>query len=258
MSTRTFEGKTAIVTGGARGIGLATAARFLAAGAAVAILDVDREACARACDELRARGTVMAIPTDVAKAGEVTSAVDRCVQELGRLDVLVNNAAVHFARAIDAYTPEEIDLLLDVNLKGALHVIRASVAALRRTRGSIVSVSSMTGLVGQANGAIYVATKGAVISLTKALALELGADGIRVNCVCPAGVDTALMRNWAATMNDPDEVLRGQAAMHLMNRMATPDEIAGAVLFLASPDAAFITGTILPIDGGATLGYRRG
>ncbi len=257
MSNRTFEGRTALVTGGAKGIGRATAARFLDAGAAVAILDIDRDASARTRDELRPRGNVVAIPADVADASEVTRAVEQCVRHFGRLDVLVNNAAVHFARAIDAYTAEEIDLLLNVNLKGALHVIRASVAALRQSRGSIVSVSSMTGLVGQANGAIYVATKGAVISMTKALALELGADGIRVNCVCPAGVDTALMRNWAATMEDPDEVLRGQAAMHLMNRMATPDEIAGAVLFLASPDAAFITGTILPIDGGATLGYRR-
>jgi len=257
MSNRTFEGRAALVTGGAKGIGRATVARFLDAGAAVAIVDIDRDASERTCDELRPRGRVIAIPADVANAGEVTRAVDRCVQDLGRLDVLVNNAAVHFARAIDAYTPDEIDLLLNVNLKGALHVIRASVAALRRSRGAIVSVSSMTGLVGQANGAIYVATKGAVISMTKALALELGADGVRVNCVCPAGVDTALMRNWAATMDNPEEVLRGQGTMHLMNRMATPDEIAGAVLFLASPDAAFITGTILPVEGGATLGYRR-
>jgi NAD(P)-dependent dehydrogenase (short-subunit alcohol dehydrogenase family) len=115
----------------------------------------------------------------------------------------------------------------------------------------------MTGIVGQANGAVYVATKGALISLTKALALELGADGIRVNCVCPAGVDTPLMRGWAATMADPEGVLRGQAAMHLTNRMATPEEIASAILFLASPAASFITGIALPVEGGATLGYRR-
>jgi NAD(P)-dependent dehydrogenase (short-subunit alcohol dehydrogenase family) len=257
MTTRRFEGRVALITGGANGIGRATAARFIDGGAAVAILDIDRASCEDAARELGARGNVLALPTDVADAGAVTRAVEACLRDLGGLDVLVNNAAVHFARAIDGYTPEEIDLLLNVNLKGALHVIRASVAALRRSRGSIVSVSSMTGLVGQANGAVYVATKGAVISMTKALALELGADGVRVNCVCPAGVDTALMRNWAATMDNPEEVLRGQGTMHLMNRMATPDEIAGAVLFLASPDAAFITGTILPVEGGATLGYRR-
>ena len=101
------------------------------------------------------------------------------------------------------------------------------------------------------------ATKGALISLTKALALELAGDGIRVNCVCPAGVDTPLMREWAATLPDADDALRSQAAMHLMNRMATPEEIAAAIVFLASPDAAFITGVALPIEGGATLGYRR-
>ena len=103
---------------------------------------------------------------------------------------LVNNAAVHFARAVDEYTLEEIDYQLAVNLKGVLYVVRAALPALRKSRGTIVTVSSMTGMVGQSNGSVYVATKGALISMTKALALELGGDGIRVNCVCPAGVDT--------------------------------------------------------------------
>jgi NAD(P)-dependent dehydrogenase (short-subunit alcohol dehydrogenase family) len=107
------------------------------------------------------------------------------------------------------------------------------------------------------NGAVYAATKGALISLTKALALELGPDGVRVNCVCPAGVDTPLMRDWAATLPDPDAVLHGQAAMHLAGRLASADEIASAIFFLASPAASFITGVALPIEGGATLGYRR-
>ena len=115
----------------------------------------------------------------------------------------------------------------------------------------------MTGLVGQDRGAVYAATKGAIISLTKALALELAPDGIRVNCVCPAGVDTPLMRQWAATLPDPDAVLRAQAAMHLPNRLATPREIASVIVFLASPAASFITGVAVPVEGGATLGYRR-
>jgi NAD(P)-dependent dehydrogenase (short-subunit alcohol dehydrogenase family) len=114
----------------------------------------------------------------------------------------------------------------------------------------------MTGLVGQERGAVYVATKGAIISLTKALALELAPDGIRVNCVCPAGVDTPLMRQWAATLADPEAVLRRQAAMHLTNRLATPQEIAGVIVFLASPAASFMTGVAVPVEGGATLGYR--
>ena len=201
-----------------------------------------------------------AIPltADVADAAAVRRAVADCVAAFGRLDVLVNNAGIHFARGITEYTDDEIDRLLSVNIKGALYAVRESVPHLRESRGSIVSVSSMTGLVGQDRGAVYVATKGALIALTKALALELAPDGIRVNCVCPAGVDTPLMRSWAATLPDPAAVLRDQAAMHLTNRLATSDEIAAAIAFLASPSASFITGVALPVEGGATLGYRRG
>jgi NAD(P)-dependent dehydrogenase (short-subunit alcohol dehydrogenase family) len=257
MSQRDFTGKVILITGAAKGIGRATAERFARAGARVCLLDTDEGGLRSLCDDLGLPDRVLPLTADVGVAGDVDRAVACAVARFGALDVLVNNAAVHFARAVDEYTPEEIDQLLTVNLKGALHSVRSALPALRRTKGTIVSVSSMTGLVGQANGAVYVATKGALISLTKALALELGSDGIRVNCVCPAGVDTPLMRGWAATMPDPEEVLRGQAAMHLSNRMATPDEIASAILFLASPDASFITGVALPVEGGATLGYRR-
>ena len=187
---RDFEGRTVLITGAAKGIGRATAEQFVAAGARVALLDRDAGALAATCENLAPHGPVRALHADVSIADDVDRAVAACVAAFGGLDVLVNNAAVHFARAIDRYTAAEIDLLLGVNLKGALHAVRASVAALRQSKGSIVSVSSMTGMVGQANGAVYVATKGALISLTKGLALELGADGVRVNCVCPAGVDT--------------------------------------------------------------------
>jgi NAD(P)-dependent dehydrogenase (short-subunit alcohol dehydrogenase family) len=158
---------------------------------------------------------------------------------------------------VDEYTDDEWNRILSVNLTGAFYMIRAALPALRRSKGSIVTVSSMTGLVGQARGAAYVASKGALVALTKALALELAPDGIRVNCVCPAGVDTPLMRAWANTLADPDAVLRSQAAMHVLDRLASADEIAAAILFLASPAASFITGIALPVEGGATLGYRR-
>lgn len=258
MTGRPFNNRTVFVTGAARGIGRATAEQFLAAGANVALVDRDRSALDAALAECADAGRMLALAVDVSSADAVASAVEKTVATFGGLDVLVNNAAIHFARAVDDYTLEEIDLLLGVNLKGALFAVRSALPALRRAKGSIVSVSSMTGLVGQSHGSVYAATKGALISMTKALALELGADGIRVNCVCPAGVDTALMRNWAATMPDPEGVLRGQAAMHLTNRMADPAEIAAAILFLASPAASFITGVALPVEGGATLGYRRG
>jgi NAD(P)-dependent dehydrogenase (short-subunit alcohol dehydrogenase family) len=258
MTDRPFNNRTAFVTGAARGIGRATAEQFLAAGATVALVDRDRAALDAVIAECGDAARMLGLAVDVSSADAVARAVDKTIATFGGLDVLVNNAAIHFARAVDDYTLEEIDLLLGVNLKGALFAVRSALPPLRRAKGSIVSVSSMTGLVGQSHGSVYAATKGALISMTKALALELGADGIRVNCVCPAGVDTALMRNWAATMPDPEGVLRGQAAMHLTNRMADAEEIAAAILFLASPAASFITGVALPVEGGATLGYRRG
>ena len=256
--TAEFHGRTVLVTGAARGIGLATARLFAEAGASVALVDRDGDALHAAAESLPRGARSLALEADVSSAAQVAAAVDACVATLGGLDVLVNNAGIHFARAVDEYTEEEIDRILGVNLKGALFAIRSSLPALRRAKGSIVSVSSMTGLVGQDRGAVYAATKGALVSITKALAIELARDGIRVNCVCPAGVDTVLMRGWAATLPDPDAVLRQQAAMHLVNRMASPEEIAQAVRFLASPAASFITGIALPVEGGATLGYRRG
>jgi NAD(P)-dependent dehydrogenase (short-subunit alcohol dehydrogenase family) len=255
----TFHERVVLVTGAARGIGRATAEHFAAAGAFVALVDQDgaeAEAVARGiCGQRRRAIPVVA---DIADSAAVRRAVEACVASFGRLDVLVNNAGIHFARGITEYSDEEIDRLLSVNIKGALYTVRASVPHLRESHGSIVSVSSMTALVGQDRGAVYVATKGALIALTKALALELAPDGIRVNCVCPAGVDTPLMRSWAASLPNPEGVLRDQAAMHLTNRLATSGEVAAAIAFLASPSASFITGVALPVEGGATLGYRRG
>ena len=257
MSERAFDGRVVLVTGAAKGIGRATALAFGRAGARVALLDCDAQELATAAAGMPDPAMAMTLEADVANAAAVDRAVRRCADAFGRLDVLVNNAGIHFARRVDDYTEDEIDRLLAINVKGALFAIRSALPSLRRSKGVIVSMSSMTGIVGQDRGSVYVATKGALISLTKALAIELAADGIRVNCVCPAGVDTPLMRNWVKTLPDPDEVLRQQAAMHLTNRMATADEIAGTVLFLASPAASFITGIALPVEGGATLGYRR-
>ena len=251
-----FDGCVVVVTGGASGIGLAAAERFAHAGARVAMFDRDERELACASERLVAY-RALALAGDVARSADVQHAFARVVGELGRVDVLVNNAGIAFARRIDEYTEEEIDRLLAVNLKGALLCVRAALPALRASRGSIVSVASMTGLVGQDRGAVYSASKGGLVAMTKSLAIELARDGIRVNCVCPAGVDTPLMRQWADTLPDPEAVLRQQAAMHLVGRMASPAEIADTILFLASPSASFITGIALPVEGGATLGYRR-
>jgi len=254
----TFKGQSVIVTGGASGIGLAAAEHFALAGADVTILDTNEHVLSGAIERLNGNGQhIVGAVADVSRSAEVTAAFDQVVARLGRLDVLVNNAGISFARRVDEYTDEELDRLLAVNLKGAFFCVRAALPALRRSRGAIVSVSSMTGLVGQDSGAAYSASKGGLVAMTKSLAIELSRDGIRVNCVCPAGVDTPLMHQWAATLPDPEGVLRRQAEMHLTGRMASSSEIADAILFLASPAASFITGIALPVEGGATLGYRR-
>ena len=253
-----FSGRTVAITGGASGIGFAAAERFVRAGAYVAILDRNERELAAAAARLNAHGPhAVAMAVDVARSTDVQAAFARILAGRDGLDVLVNNAGIAFARRIDEYTEEEIDRVLGVNLKGAMFCLRAGLPALRRSHGAVVSVASMTGLVGQDAGAVYSASKGGMIAMTKSLAIELARDGIRVNCVCPAGVDTPLMREWAGTLPDPAAVLQQQSAMHLVGRMATPEEVADAIFFLASPSASFITGVALPVEGGATLGYRR-
>lgn len=253
-----FADRSVLVTGAARGIGRATAEAFAAAGARVALLDQDEAAVHAAAEELRGAGhDTLPIVADVASSAAVDHAVAQCAKVFGGLDVLVANAGISEACAIDEYTDEAWNRILAVNLNGAFYSIRASLPHLKRSRGTIVIVSSMTGVVGQARGAAYDASKGALIAITRSLALELAPAGLRVNCVCPAGVDTPLMRAWAATLPEPETVLQQQSEMHLLKRMATAGEIASAILFLASPAASFITGVVLPVEGGATLGYRR-
>src|SRR5262245_28257155 len=214
-----FSDKAVLITGAARGIGHATAQAFHAAGARVALLDRDAAALHPAVDQLKvAGGRAIALAADVSRSADVDRAVADCISAFGALDVVVANAGISFARAIDEYTDQEWDQILAVNLNGTFYTIRAAMPHLRRSCGAIVIVSSMTGLVGQPRGAAYDASKGALIAMTRSLALELATDGVRVNCVCPAGVDTPLMRSWAETLPDPAAVLEQQGRMHLLGR----------------------------------------
>lgn len=250
------ETRVAVVTGAAAGIGLATARRLAQSGMQVAMLDLDGPAVDDAAATLRSEGHVVrAFHTDVTRVADVQRAFGDAWLE--RIDVLVNNAGIALARRFEEHSDEDWDRVFAINVKSAFLCTRAALPALRRVAGNVVNVSSMTALVGQPCGAGYTASKAAMLGLTKALALELGPDRIRVNCVCPAGVDTPMMQKWAAAQSDPAAVLAGQASMHLLGRMATPDEIADSVAFLASSAASFLTGVILPVEGGATLGYRR-
>ena len=245
-----FADRVALVTGGTRGIGLATARQFAEEGAQVIVVG-------RNPDRGAAAGN--AIPGGRFVAGDVRLAAhcDRAVAETlgqhGRLDILVNNAGVIYRdRTVDRLTEAEWDEMFDVNVKGAFLMTRAALPALRAARGTIVNVASYAGLVGFAGAAAYAASKAALVNLTRSLALDHAREGIRVNAVCPGSVETDMIHAAWEAFPDPAAARKTWEAKHPMGRIATADEVAAAILFLASDEAGFITGVALPVDGGIT------
>jgi len=247
-------GSMAIVTGGGSGIGLATARRLAHEGARVAVVDrADPEEAARAI--VSAGGEAWGIRTDVADEGEVRAMVDAVVSRAQRVDVLVNAAGIGSPRAvtIDEATMEEWHELCATNLTGTVLCCRAVIPVMRRGGGgAIVNIASELGLVGSPRSAMYGATKGAVVQLTRALAVDHAPDHIRVNCVCPGPVDTPLFRRGIARAADPEAKLRAEMSSTLLGRLGRPEEIASVIHFLASDEASFVTGSIVVADGGAT------
>jgi NAD(P)-dependent dehydrogenase (short-subunit alcohol dehydrogenase family) len=179
--------------------------------------------------------------------------VSATLRRFGRLDVLVNNAGVIYRnRTIDRLTEGEWDETFDVNVKGAFLMSRAALPALRAAHGTIVNVASYVALVGFAGAAAYAASKAALVNLTRSLALDHAGEGIRVNAVCPGSVDTDMIHAAWNALPDPVAAARAWAAKHPLGRIATVEDVAAAILFLASDDARFITGVALPVDGGIT------
>lgn len=251
--------KVAVVTGGSKGIGLGCARVFARHGATVVLAARGPEAGLAAEKELTEAGHAAAfVPTDVTREQDVRALIEETVRRFGRLDCMVNNAGWHPpAMTIDETSVEDFEKLLRLNLTSTFLGCKFAAPHLRRTRGSIVNMSSEVALIGQAAAPSYVATKGGQISLTRALALDLAPDGVRVNVVCPAGVLTPLMRQWADTQYDPQAALALVDSWHPIGRMATIEEIGEVCAFLASDEAAFVTGQVICPDGGAALGYRR-
>lgn len=238
------------MTGGASGIGSATARRLSAEGAHVWLLDRDGAAAAVLAEEL---GGADAIEVDVADAGAVGDAVDRIVQSHDRLDVMIANAGVTLEASIWDTTPEQLARVVDVNLTGAFHCAgRALASMVAHATGSVVFTSSDAGLVGWPSQAAYCATKGALVALTRAAAIDAAPHSVRVNCVCPAFTATPLVDAWLAQTPDPEATRAEIAAETPLGRIASPDEVAAAIVFLASDEARFITGVALPVDGGVT------
>ena len=239
---RAFEGMVALVTGGASGIGRATVSALTHRGAAVAALDLHRP---------QGGDQALAVTADVTDDGAVVRAVAEVVARLGRLDVLVNDAGIGAVGTVADNDDEEWHRVFDVNVVGMVRVSRAALPHLRRsTAAAIVNVSSIAATAGLPQRACYSATKGAVLSLTLAMAADLLDDRVRVNCVCPGTVDTPWVQPLLDADPDPEGRRAALEARQPMGRLGTADEIADAIAWLASPAASFVTGTALAIDGG--------
>jgi NAD(P)-dependent dehydrogenase (short-subunit alcohol dehydrogenase family) len=251
-----LEGKSALITGGTSGIGRATAALFAREGADVAITGRNRERGEAVVAEITGLGRrAIFVEADVRSSADCRGAVERTVDELGGIDVLFNNAGVYSAADAVACSEEEWDEQVDSSLKGAFLMSHFALPhMIARGSGSIVHMSSGWGLQGGEDAVAYCAAKAGVIGMTKAMALDHGRQGIRVNAVCPGDTTTpmeeadAARRGWSW-----DDYVRW-ASERPLGRMGEPDEVARAVLFLASDESSFITGAALPVDGGGVAG----
>lgn len=237
-----FEGLVALVTGGGSGIGAAAASLLRERGARVAALDLDVDGVPGGC---------LALAADVSDDASVRAAVARVVDELGGLDVLVNNAGVGAAGDVAANDEDEWRRVLDVNVIGAARVARAALPHLRRSaHPCIVNTSSIVALVGVPNRALYSASKGALLSLTLAMAADHVREGIRVNAVVPGTTDTPWVARLLAAADDPERERAALEARQPIGRLVTPAEVADAIAYLASPRSGSTTGVVLGVDGG--------
>ena len=246
--SRRFEGMAALVTGAASGIGRATAKLLAGEGARVACADIGEEKLAEATEEIReGGGEAIAIALDVADSDSCNAAVARCIDEWGGLGVLANVAGVLKLEHADQLSDEDWTRVIGINLSGTFFMSRAAIPHLLDGGGSIVNVASLAGLKGQAYGSAYCASKAGVVALTRVMAVEYAKRGLRVNCVCPGGVETPLIAGFAGPEGfDPDLIHR----LSLVPGLTAAEEIAEAIAYLASPAAISINGVALPIDFG--------
>jgi len=251
-----LKGKVALVTGGASGIGRATALLFAKEGAAVAVVDLNKhkgEAVAKTISN--EGGKAIFVHADVSDAADCQLAVRQTVKQLGRLDILFNNAGIIRRASVVGLTEEEWDRVMAVNVKSVFLLSKYAIPVMTKAGGgAIINTASGWGLVGGQKAAAYCASKGAVVILTKAMAIDHGEQNIRVNCVCPGDVDTPMLRNEARQLGEPEDKFLSESAQRPLKRIGKPEEIAQAVLYLASDASSFVTGAALVVDGGGLAG----
>jgi NAD(P)-dependent dehydrogenase (short-subunit alcohol dehydrogenase family) len=244
--------KVALITGGNSGIGKATCLLFAREGAKVAVSGRNESRGQEVVNEIVASGgEAVFIRTDVRLAEECRRTVEETIRAFGRVDILFNNAGAWFPNTVPDCTEEEWDITLDVNLKGAFLMSKYAIPKMEAQGGGvIIHNGSGWGLVGGAAAASYCASKGGIVLLTKAMAIDHARQGIRVNCICPGDVETPMLTDDAKNRDIPWEKYREEASIRPMGRIGTPEEIAKATLFLASEDSSFMTGANLVVDGG--------
>jgi NAD(P)-dependent dehydrogenase (short-subunit alcohol dehydrogenase family) len=248
--------KVIFLTGGSEGIGYECAKAYAKEGAKVVIVTNNSESMSTVINELGREH--LGIHCDITVEREVKLAIEKTLRRYGRLDAIHNNAGIaHPAAALHETTNEEWDALMNVNLKGIYHTVKYGFEALQATEGCILNTSSLVGEIGQEMHAAYTATKGGVNALTKSMALDYAKFNIRVNAVSPAGVWTPMLRNWSQEQPEESNVPAYLDAIHPLGYCPNGDVVADACVFLISDKARFITGCILPVSGGAELGYRR-
>jgi NAD(P)-dependent dehydrogenase (short-subunit alcohol dehydrogenase family) len=249
-----LQDKVCVVTGGGSGIGAATCALFAREGAKLVVADLNLEAAQAVADAANAAGgTAVATAVDVSDSAAARKMIDFALAEFGRLDVLVNNAGFGFAGSVVDTDEADWDRLMSVNLKGVFLGCKHAIPVMQRQGGgAIVNTASVVANVGVRDRAAYCASKGGVAALTRAMALDHVDAGIRVNAVAPGTIDSPYFDRMLAKVDDPAAFKKGITERQAMGRLGKPEEIAGAILYLASDEASFVTGSLLTVDGGMT------
>ena len=250
-----LQGRTALVTGAGRGIGRAIALALAAEGAQVAVLDVDGVSAERVRGEVEARGVkALALPIDLTRRAQVEAAVQTVLAQWGQIDLLVNNAGWDRMQLFVESDEETWDKIITLNFKAVLYTCRAVLPAMAARRaGKIVNIASDAGRGGSSGEAVYAGTKGAVIAFSKTIAREMARYGVTVNVVCPGLTDTPLLAGMRAESARNEKVLDAVTRASPLGRVGTPDDVAGAVVYFASPAADYVTGQTLSVSGGLTM-----